>query len=175
MAPIGSEERPHPREYADHYHTYVTRVPPGPVLQHLQSRHLELLSMLSSIPAEKADHAYAPGKWTVKQVMGHLSDVERIMTYRALRFARNDRTGLPSFDENFYVVEGGFTARTLPDLLDEFRAVREASIAFFAHLPPEHFSRGGEASGHYVSVRALLYIIVGHELHHRAILQERYL
>lgn len=169
------EERPLPGEYAPYFERYISLVPPGDLLLSLRSQHHETLSLFSSLPPARADFAYAPGKWTIKEVAGHLADVERVMTYRALRFARNDRTSLPSFDENLYAAEGGFAERTLQDLADEFRLVREATVAFFSGLPAAHFTRGGEASGKYVSVRALACIIAGHELHHRAILRERYL
>jgi uncharacterized damage-inducible protein DinB len=172
---ITSEERPLPAEYAPFYSGYISRVPPGPILSHLRSQHHETIGLLSSLPDAKANFAYAPGKWTIKQVVGHLSDVERVMVYRALRFARNDRTALPGFDENLYGTEGGFTLRSLKSLLEELERTREATVAFFSNLPPEHFLRAGEANGKQVSVRALAYFIAGHELHHRAILKERYL
>ncbi len=175
MSPPGFEERPLPGEYASYYEGYVSRVPAGDVLVHLRSQHHETLSLLSSLPEEKANFAYAPGKWTIKQVAGHITDTERVWVYRALRFARNDRTGLPGFDENLFASEGGFPSRPLNQILEEFRLVREATVAFFSGLPPEHLRRGGEANDQYVTVRALAYIIAGHELHHRAIVQERYL
>ncbi len=175
MSAMPSEERPLPGEYEASFAPYVSRVSSGAVLPQLRTQHLETLSLLSSLPNARADFAYAAGKWTVKQVVGHLADTERVMAYRALWFARKDPNGLPGFDENLFAVEGGFAARSLRDLLDEFRIVREATVAFFSGLPAEHFTRGGEANGKYVSVRALAYIIAGHELHHRAILLERYL
>jgi uncharacterized damage-inducible protein DinB len=172
---IPSEERPSPAEYAPFHNVYVSRVPPGSILHHLCSQHHETIALLSSLPDVKANFAYAPGKWTIKQIVGHLSDVERVMVYRALRFARNDRTPLPGFDEKLYGAEGGFTVRSLKNLLEEFERTREATVAFFSNLPPEHFLRVGEANGNNISVRALAYFVVGHELHHRAILKERYL
>ncbi len=175
MSPKDAEKRPRPEEYDPFFAGYVARVPPGDILTHLRSQYHETLSLLSSLPDARADISYAPGKWSIKQVVGHISDVERVMAYRALWFARNHQSPLPGFDENVFAAEGGFTDRLLSDLLDEFRIVREASVNLFTCLPRQHFARGGEANGHYVSVRALAYIIAGHELHHRAILQERYL
>lgn len=175
MSPVAFEERPLPGEYDAFFAAYVSRVPAGSVLVHLRSQHHETLSLLSSLPDPAADFAYAPGKWTIKQVVGHIADTERVMSYRALRFSRNDKTGLAGFDEKLFAAEAGSAARSLRDLLDEFRIVREATVAFFSGIPTDHLRRGGEANGKFVSVRALAFIIAGHELHHRAILRERYL
>ncbi len=175
MSSTGLAERPQPEEYDAFFAGYVARVPAGNVLIHLRSQHHETLSLLSSLPDARADFSYAPGKWNIRQVVGHISDTERVMAYRALWFARNPQSALPGFDEKLFVAEGGFAERPLSDLLEEFRIVREATVILFARLPRQHFTRGGEANGHFVSVRALAYIIAGHELHHRAILQERYL
>lgn len=175
MSSAAFEVRPLPGEYASYYEGYVSRVPAGNVLLHLRSQQHQTLSLLSSLTDARANFAYAPGKWTIKQVAGHVTDAERIWVYRALRFARNDRTKLAGFDENLFAAEGGFPSRPLSQILEEFRLVREATVAFFSGLPPEHLSRGGEANEQYVSVRALAFIIAGHELHHRAIVQERYL
>ncbi len=119
-------------------------------------------------------HRYAPGKWSVKQVVGHLCDGERVFAYRALRFARADRTPLPGFDETLWVPEGNFDARPIDDLALEYRAVRSASIALFASLAPEALARIGVANDTPMSVRALAWTIAGHELHHRGLLIERY-
>ncbi|HEX9108815.1 MAG TPA: DinB family protein, partial [Longimicrobiales bacterium] len=124
---------------------------------------------------EQADFAYAPGKWTIKQVVGHLADTERVMSARALCFARGEQAPLPAFDENAYVDNAGFEQRTLESLVQELRAVRAASVALFDGLGAEAWTRRGTASGHGITVRALAWVIVGHELHHRAILRERYI
>ena len=175
MSQDDHETRPQPGEYDAAVAEYVGRVPAGNILDHLRVQQNETLSLLAPLTDARADFSYAPGKWSIKQVVGHMSDVERVMAFRALWFARNPRTGLPGFDENIFVDAGGFTLRTLDNLLDEFRIVREATVTFFSNLPREHFTRGGEANDHFVSVRGLAYIIAGHELHHRAILRERYL
>src|SRR4029077_5181557 len=120
-------------------------------------------------------HRYAPGKWSIKEVIGHVSDAERVFSHRALRFARGDRTRLPGFDEKAYTPAGRFDARPLPDLAAELDAVRHATIALFAGLDSEALARRGPANNKEVSVRALAYIIAGHERHHVGILRERYL
>ena len=166
--------RPDAAEHAPYYGKYVALVPDGDLIGLLQTQNAETLRLLRAAPAEKADYAYAPGKWTVKEVIGHLIDAERIFAYRALRFARGDATDLPGFDENAYVPNGGFARRTLADLLAEFETVRASTIHFAKHLDDEALSRRGSANGTGVSVRAMLYIVSGHERHHVALLRDRY-
>jgi uncharacterized damage-inducible protein DinB len=166
--------RPGTEEHAPYYGKYVALVPDGDLIGLLQNQNAETLRLLRAAPAEKADHAYAPGKWTVKEVIGHLIDAERIFAYRALRFARGDATDLPGFDENTYVPNGGFSRRTMADLLAEFECVRGSTIHLAKHLDEQALSRRGSANGNGVSVRALLYIVSGHERHHVALLRERY-
>jgi hypothetical protein len=170
----GYVERPGADEYAEHYATYVARVPTGDLVALLERQILETTALLRGPLAARADHAYAPGKWTVKQVVGHMADTERVLSCRALRFARADATPLPPFDENAYADTAGSADRSLESLLEELRAVRASTVALFRGLPPGTWERRGLASGQPVSVRALACIIAGHELHHRAILQERY-
>lgn len=169
-------ERPRSSEYADFYAGYVARVPDGDIRSLLPSQIEGTTSLLRSPEArERADFAYAPGKWTLKDVVGHLSDVERVLSYRALRIARADATPLAGFEEDAYVAAGEFGHRSLDDLLGELEAVRAASVTLFANLPGSAWQREGTANGQRVSVRACAYIIAGHELHHRAIIRERYL
>ncbi|HXE58826.1 MAG TPA: DinB family protein [Gemmatimonadales bacterium] len=167
-------ERPEPTEYAPHYGSYIDAVPDGDPLGHLERQLETTHALLAPIPPERARFRYAPGKWSVVQVIGHLIDAERIFAYRALRFARADRTELPGFDENAYVAAGGFEDRPFASVLDELAAVRGATIALFGGLDPDALRRQGVANGHPVSVRALLYIILGHERHHLAVLRGRY-
>lgn len=167
--------RPDPSECPPYTRGYLEQVPNGDVLQILERQLHEGTAMLEGLPPEKADYAYAPGKWTVKEVLGHVTDAERVFAYRALRIARGDETPLPGFDENAWVPEGRFGRRTLVDLLAEHHDVRRATLALFHHLPPDADTRTGTASGHRVSVRALAYIITGHERHHHGVLRERYL
>jgi len=167
--------RPAADEHAEFYTKYVTRVPDGDLVGQLREQLIETATMLRGIPADRADFAYAPGKWSVKEVIGHMIDVERVMSYRAVRFARNDKTELPGFDENWWAANANFGARTIDDLVDELEVVRAATIHFAKHLTAEEQTRRGKANGQEVTVRALMYIIAGHERHHAALLRERYL
>jgi len=167
--------RPAPGEYAPFHATYVAMVPEGDVLVTLRKQHGETLRLLSRLGEKKSRHRYAPGKWSIREVIGHLIDAERVFTYRALTFARADRSPLPGFDENMWAGASNADSRTLKSLLDELRAVRSATLALFAGFNEEQLSRTGIASGHPVSVRGLVYVTTGHERHHAKILRERYL
>jgi len=167
--------RPNATEYDPHYETYVTKVPEGNLLTILEAQRRETQDLLASIPDGRALHRYAPGKWSMKEVVGHVTDAERVFSYRALRFARGDQTPLPGFDEQVYAPAGKFDLRTLPDLAAELDAVRHATIALFGSFDQVSLARHGPASNNEVSVRALAYIIAGHERHHVGILRERYL
>lgn len=171
----GLEIRPTPEEYPQHYHVYVSQVPDGHIVATLEMQLEEAVAFLHGPAAARADFAYGPGKWTVKQVVGHVADAERIFSTRALRMARADRTPLPSFDENAYVENADFQDRQYHGIVEEFAAVRHASVRLFRGLSAEAWARRGIASGNEISVRALAWIIAGHELHHRRILRERYL
>ena len=168
--------RPEPDEYAPYYGRYIERVTNGDIGLTLEATARETAALLhSDMARERADHRYAEGKWSVKEVVGHMADAERIFAYRLLRFARADETPLPGFDENAYVPASGCATRTLEDLLDEFLAVRNATLALVRGVPEAAWTRRGVASDNVTSVRALAWIIAGHELHHRAILEQRYL
>lgn len=167
--------RPAADEYAPYYDRYISRVGEGDLRTILSDQLTTTLKFLESIPESRAGHRYAPDKWSIRQVMGHINDSERIFAYRALRIGRGDETPLAGFEQDDYIEPGRFDERTLRDLTEEFGHVRRASIALFAHFDEEALSRRGTASGYGVSVRALGYIIAGHELHHLAILRERYL
>jgi hypothetical protein len=163
--------RPQPDEYAPYYAGYVGKVPDGDPFAQLARTAEETRRLFDAIGEERAGQPYAPGKWSVKDVVTHLADTERIMAYRALRIARGDTTPLPGFEQDDYVRAAGANRRPLSDLLAELSAVRIGSFALFTALPPEAFDRRGTASGYGVSVRALLYIILGHEEHHRRLLR----
>lgn len=167
--------RPGTDEYAPYYGTYIGKVPDGDLRAMLASQLAETLALIRSIPESRGGHRYAPDKWSIKGVLGHLADSERIFSYRALRIGRGDTTPLPGFEQDDYVPMGNFDARSLRDLADELAAVRQATLHLFAHLDQAAFERRGTASGKPVSVRALAYIIAGHELHHVGILKTRYL
>ncbi len=166
--------RPTTTEYAPHYERYIALVPHGDVLAILKQQVEETLRMVRAMPESRGDFRYAPDKWSVKEVLGHVIDSERIFAYRALRFARNDATPLPGFEQDDYVRAGGFGACRLQDLADEFALVRAATLAMFHHFAPAAWDCRGVANKAEVSVRALAYIIAGHERHHREILQARY-
>ena len=168
--------RPAADEYAPYYARYVERVGTGDITLVLEESARETAALLRSrLAGMRADFAYADGKWTVKEVVGHVMDTERVFALRMRRFGRADTTPLPSFDENAYVPAGEFAPRTLESLVDEFLAVRNATLHLVRGLPESAWTRRGVASGNEVSVRALAHIIAGHELHHRAILEQRYL
>jgi hypothetical protein len=167
--------RPAPNEYVPYFAQYVDLVPQGDVLAILGRQVDETVALLGGLSDRDADYRYAEGKWSIKEVAGHVSDTERIMVYRALCFARGEPAGLPGFDENAYVRHARFGSRRLADLLVELRAVRAATIPFFSGLDAEELERRGTANNRAYSVRALAYIIAGHERHHARILAERYL
>jgi len=143
-------------------------------IDELVAQRARMLNALSPLSDEQARYRYAPGKWSIKELVGHLADTERVFAYRLLRIGRGDATPLPGFEENDYARAGSFDARPFGDLLDEWAAVRDATTALASGLPDEAWARRGTANNHPVSARALLYIILGHVEHHRSILQERY-
>jgi len=167
--------RPDPSEYGAYYGRYINLVPEGPIVTVLRDQIAETLKLLRALPEARGHHRYAPGKWSIKEIVGHVTDGERVFSYRALRIGRGDETPLPGFEQDDYVKNGGFDSRPLGDLLDELETVRRATVQLLAPLDEAAMLRRGTASGFPVSVRALAYITAGHELHHRNILKERYL
>ena len=167
--------RPDATEHAPYYGKYVALVPEGDIIATLGEQLDDTLVLVRSISEEKAETRYAPGKWSIKEVIGHLIDSERVFAYRALRFSRNDQTELPGFDENDYVRNAAFGECRLANLATEFEYLRRANLHFFRHLSQEAWLQRGKANGNEVTVRALAYIIAGHERHHREILRTRYL
>ena len=166
---------PEAGEYAPYYERYISLVTGGDVVAALSQQLESTLDTLRGISEEQADSRYAEGKWSVKELVGHVIDTERIFGYRALRFARNDQTPLSGFEQDDYVDNAGFGACSLSDLIEELEHVRRANLLMFRHLDREAWQRQGEASGQQVSVRALAYIIAGHETHHMRVMRERYL
>jgi DinB superfamily len=164
---------PEPAEYQSYYGRYISLVPGPDLVQTLDLQIAHTLPVLRAITEEKSLYRYAPGKWSIKEVLGHLIDAERIFTYRALRFARKDPTPLPGFDQDPYVEAAHFDSRAWNDLVAEFEHVRRSTILFFRALTPDDLLRSGTASGNAVTVRALGYITAGHELHQIAILRDR--
>jgi len=173
-APKKASSRPQPSEYAAYYEKYVAMVPGNDIVPILEAQRLQMAQLFAARTERDGNFRYAPEKWTVKEVLGHLTDTERIFAYRALRIARQDQTPLSGFEQDDYVRAGAFGERTLADLAEEFVHVRNATVALFRPLGEEAWSRRGAANKNEVSVRALAFIIAGHELHHREILKERY-
>ena len=166
--------RPEATEYADYYANYISKVPGSDVLSVLESQRLQMPQLFAGRSERDGSFRYAPGKWTVKEVLGHIADTERIFAYRALRIARDDKTPLPGFEQDDYVRSGAFGDRTLAGLAEEFGAVRTASILLLRSFNEEAWSRRGVASQKEVTVRALGFMMAGHQIHHRIILEERY-
>ena len=166
---------PDASEYAEFYETYVSLVDREDVLNALEEQTAQTQSLLARIPEEKGVFRYAEGKWSIRELIGHIIDTERIMAYRALRFARNDPTPIDGFNQEPYIANAAFDAVPIATLADELQHVRAANIRLFRNLPPEAWSRQGVASENPVTVRALAYIIAGHELHHLNVLKDRYL
>jgi DinB superfamily len=166
--------RPQPGEYNPYYDRYISLVGSGDIIAILEKQPRETVALFKSCGAQ-ADSSYAPGKWTVKEMLGHVNDTERIMSYRALRIARGDQTPLAGFEQDDYIRDGKFSQRTLDDLIEEFTDVRKATLSLFRHLDAETGARRGVANKDPISARALAYIIAGHELHHRRVLEEKYL
>lgn len=176
MTPMALRGRPQPGEYADYAQADIDLVPGDDVLHVLRAQMEETQALLAPVGDARAGApGYAPGKWTLKQVVGHLSDDERIFAYRALCVARNDSRPLPGFEEKDYVRFGGFEERPFENLLEELRLVRHATIAFVRGLTPEAWLRRGIVNEYAASVRGLIFHIAGHELHHLRIVRERYL
>jgi len=167
--------RPQPTEHVPYYSKYIEQVPESDAIAALENQIADALALLRTIPESKGDHRYGPDKWTIKEVIGHVIDGERIFAYRALRFARKDSTPLAGFEENDYVPAGNFGRRALKDLVTEWELVRRANLAFFKGLDAEAWSRAGTANGNSITVRALAYIMAGHGRHHVHLLQTRYL
>ena len=167
--------RPDRDEAAEYYFKYIDQVPDGDILATLERQQDDVLEVLSTVLEEQSLHAYEPGKWTLREVIGHLNDCERLFVFRALWFARGFDTPLPSFDEHVAAEAARANDIDWASHVNEFRVVRESTRAFFQQLPDEAWNRRGMASGNPFSVRALAYLAAGHVTHHMAIIRTRYL
>jgi len=165
---------PDASEYAPYYARYISLVNADGILAALSDQAQETRALFSGFIDADEDYRYAPEKWSVKEVLGHVIDAERVFAYRALRIARNDRTPLPGFEQDDYVRNGGFAQQRLADLIEEFAWVRRSNLMLFRQFSPEAWMRVGIADEKEISVRAIAYIIAGHELHHRQVLKEKY-
>jgi hypothetical protein len=166
--------RPQPGEYAPYYDRYISLVPGEDILDTLDQQRRQTMMLLCGRDDEDGDFRYAPDKWSAKEVLGHVCDTERIFAYRALRISRGDATPLAGFEQDDYVRDGPFAQRPLADLVEDFIAVRRATLSLLRNLDEAAWMRRGIANKNEVTVRALAYIIAGHELHHRRILEEKY-
>ncbi|MDB9782161.1 DinB family protein [Winogradskyella sp.] len=165
----------HSNEYNSYYTNYINTATDKDIVKGLNANLVSVVAFYNSIPKDKHNYAYAEGKWTIKDILLHIIDTERIFAYRALRIARKDKTPLSGFDQDAYVIESNTSTRTLASIIAEFETVRKATIILFENFSATTLLDVGIASGSNVSVRALGYIITGHENHHNRIIKERYL
>jgi DinB family protein len=169
-----TSNRPDSSEYTPYHAAYVSAVPDGDILGILRTSGDELDAMFASVAEERGGYRYADGKWSIREVIGHIIDGERVLGYRALRAARGDTTPLAGYDAEAYIEPARSDERSLADLRAELRAVRESTRCFFASLPREAWDRSGVTGERAISVRALAYVIVGHAIHHMRVLADRY-
>jgi len=167
-------DRPDPSEYGAYYRKYVDLVPDGDILETLSEEKESWLALVG-LKDEETLARYAPGKWNIREIVGHLTDTERIFAYRALRVGRGDKTPLPGYEQDDYVKAGRFSDRSLALLLAEYHLVRKATVALFESFPEEAITRTATANDNPISVRAIAWIIAGHERHHMEIVREKYL
>ena len=171
MANVG---HPEAGEYAPAFANYIANVTEDDVVAALETQSRETAALLARIDETKASYRYEPGKWSVKEVIGHLTDGERVFAYRALAIARGDKASLPGFDENEYAQNANFDARSMRSVAEEYAAARAATLTMFRGFPDEAWQRRGTANNNTVSVRAIAHIFLGHERHHLRVLRERY-
>ena len=164
-----------PEEYPAYFSTYLATVADENLIEELEISVHRLIKFVQNIPLDKFDYQYASGKWTIKDILQHLIDTERIFAYRALRFARNDKTSLPGFEEDDYAREANGSKRSIQDLLTEMAVVRQATLSLFKTFNEEQLVSIGTASNKQVSVRAIGFVIIGHQNHHQKVFEERYL
>jgi len=167
--------RPHPGEYAEAFAPYVAAAPDGDVLALLQTQRDGVVALFGGLSEAQAGYAYAPGKWSLKDLLQHLSDAERIFAYRCLRIGRGDKTPLPGWDEDAYAAAAHADSRSLTTLLADFRTTRDSSLALFQGLPEAGWDHEGTSNGRAITARCLPYICLGHAAHHLGVIQERYL
>jgi uncharacterized damage-inducible protein DinB len=167
--------KPIPGTYPEYFETYIKLVPEGNIFEELTASYIETMELLTSLDLETLHFRYAPGKWNILEVMQHVMDSERIFTYRALCIARGEQNPLPGFDENMYAQNSQASQRNIDDMMREFSLLRACSIELFKSLTPEQLQLTGIANNKTVSVNALAFILLGHEIHHRLIIEQRYL
>lgn len=163
------------KEYSPFYATYISEARTNDLIQGLEDSLNQMICFISSVPVEKLEYRYMTGKWTIKDIIQHIIDAERIFSYRALRISRNDKTPLPGFEENSYVDNTNANIRDIEDFLTELVAVRQSTVLLFKSFSEEQLSKIGMASDNPISVRAIGFIILGHQKHHLRIIEVRYL
>lgn len=168
-------QRPLESEYPPYYAAYIKLVPEGELLSILKESLVKTKELFESISEANEQFRYAPGKWSIKEVLGHMTDTEKIMSYRLLRFGRGDQTALAGFDEKLYVEGSHVNQLPMKSILDDFTATREATITLVQNMPEAAWAKKGFANNNQISTRALAYIIAGHTTHHRKIITDRYL
>ena len=168
-------EKPNPEDAPKYYQHYFSLVPENNLSDALENSMKNTFKFISSIPKEKEEHQYALDKWTIKEVFAHIIDTERIFAYRALRFSRKDGTDLPSFNQNSYTPNANTQQRTLAQIADEYKAVRQASITLFAYLTPDMLDFRGSSNKNPVTARSIGWMIAGHDIHHCNVIKEKYL
>jgi hypothetical protein len=166
--------RPQSGEYAPYYERYISLIEDNDILATLDRQRREMVLLLSGLSEEQGDFRYAPEKWSAKQVLGHVCDTERVFAYRALRISRGDVTPMEGFEQDDYVKNGPFARHVIAEVIEDYIAVRRATISLLRSLEEAAWSRRGVANKNEVTVRALAYTIAGHEAHHRRILEEKY-
>ena len=167
--------KPSPSEQAPYFARYINLVESDCILDYFKSQRDSFASFLSDIPVHKADFAYGENKWTIKQVLNHINDVERVFSFRAMALSRNEQNPILGFDHNEYVEQVDVSNRTIDDLKEEFIAIRNSTIQFYENMPDQYATRQGIVSNHNTSVRAMAFMTAGHVIHHQIILKERYL
>lgn len=170
-----TQMRPQSNDYASNFAKYIFQVPDGDFLETLEAQRQKMTRLLEPLTDKQADFRYQPGKWSIREIVGHINDAERVFAYRVLRIARGDQTPLASFEQDDYVKTANSSAQKLSRLLEEFNSIRSASVTLIRSLDDAALLRRGTASGKEVSVLALVFIILGHAIHHQTILEERYL
>ncbi|MEW5842902.1 MAG: DinB family protein [Bacteroidota bacterium] len=168
-------QRPDQNEYAPSYQQYIKDVPQIDILEYLKQQLDETVKLFSGVSEEKALFRYAPDKWSVKEVLGHIMDGERIFAYRALCISRGEKNSLPGFEQNDYVANANFDKLNLVDIVEEFAALRKSNLKMFGNFSEEMWTRKGIANKNEVTVRAIVYLLAGHALHHLNVVRERYL
>ena len=167
--------KPQPGEYAPYAAGYIAKVPSGPIIEILEYLKDSTYNFFARMTSEQADYAYADGKWTLKQLLGHMIDTERVFSFRVLCFSRGDKNPLPGFEQEDYVANSTYDTRSIQDLANEFKALRTANVYLYNSLTDEQSEITGIASNHPVSVRALVYMTAGHELYHLDLIKSLYI